>query len=74
MKVIITISLLLYFILVPSRTSPTIATVDFLYQPSYTNSYMWNNYVGAVLNLDEVYPYYNSTYFQGYILNSNLKG
>lgn len=51
-----------------------VASADFLYQVSYTNSYMWNNYVGIVMNLDEVVNDLNSTQFQGYILNSNLRG
>ena len=51
-----------------------LTSADFLYQVSYTNSYFWNNYVGIVLNLDEVVNDLNKTQFQGYILNSNIRG
>jgi hypothetical protein len=74
MKHIVILTILLHYVSLLGAYASTVTTADFLFQPSYTNSYLWNNYVGAVLNLDEVYTHYNSTLFQGYILNSNLKG
>jgi hypothetical protein len=65
----------LIFVLLLQIVRPgVLAVADFVFQPFYTLSYMWSNYVGIVLNLDEVYDQYNSTTFQGYILNSNIKG
>ena len=52
--------------------SSIVTNADFLYQVTYTNSYMWNNYVGVILNLNEVVNDLNTTQFQGYMLNTNL--
>ena len=54
--------------------SQTVTSADFLYQPENTNRFTNNNYIGIVLNFDEVLPYLNSTMFQGYFYNANLKG
>lgn len=60
--------------LIVGINSQIVTVADFLYQPEQTNRYVPNNYIGVVVNLDEVLPYINSTMFQGYFYNANLKG
>lgn len=44
---------LLCFIMHIALIKASVLTIaDFLYQPSYTNTQMWNNYFGAVMNID----------------------
>lgn len=51
-----------------------VVTADFKYQPNIKKIFVPNNFVGISLNWDEIADMINTTSFQGYILNSNLKG
>lgn len=65
--------ILLFFIFICLNTQ-RLAEVDFVLGSVNTGSYMWTNFVGISFQYDNIKDFMNSTIFQGYILNSNVKG
>ena len=67
-------SVILIFLIVVWVKSQTVSELDFILGAVNTGSYMWTNFVGASFQYDNIKDYLNSTLFQGYILNSNVRG
>jgi hypothetical protein len=67
-------SFILFFLVVLCIKSQTVSEVDFVLGSVKSGSYMWTNFVGISFQYDNVKDYLNSTLFQGYLLNSNVRG
>lgn len=51
-----------------------ISQADFVLGATYTNSYLWDNFIGVSIYYDNMKNLMNSTLYQSYHLNSNIKG
>lgn len=58
----------------PFMSKEYLATADFMNEATYTQTSLWQNMLGIVLNYPEVAPYLNSIQLKRYMLNSNIKG
>lgn len=54
--------------------SQTISQADFILGSTYTKSFLWDNFIGVSLYYDNIQNLMNSTLYQSYHLNSNIKG
>lgn len=57
-----------------SQQPQTISSADFVFGATYTKSYMWDNFIGLSLEFNNIQNIMNSTLYQAYHLNSNIKG
>lgn len=71
MNCIFLVFLLLIFFYTNSQT---LAEVDFSVEASYTGSVLWTNFVGVSVYYENIENLMNTTLYQGYLINSNLKG
>jgi hypothetical protein len=57
-----------------SSNTQLISTVDFTMGAVYTGAHLWDNFIGLSIDYSNTQVIMNSSLFQGYIMNSNIKG
>ena len=66
--------LTLLILLITTTYQQTISQADFILGATYTKSTLWDNFIGVSLYYDNIQNLMNSTLYQSYHLNSNIKG